>query len=170
MKRTLVYGASGHGKVVADAARRAGLEVVGFGDDDPQKFAIGFDEVLRAHSGGVAIALGVGANRIRRDLFVRLTERDVDIANTGCTIDHDNHIGDFAHVSPGAHLGGTVRVGAGTHVGIGASVRNNISIGAWTTIDAGASVVRDIPDEVVAVGVPARVIHAVPGAASGSLE
>lgn len=33
------------------------------------------------------------------------------IVNTGSTIDHDNNIGDFVHISPGAHLAGTVKVG-----------------------------------------------------------
>lgn len=31
--------------------------------------------------------------------------------NTACTVDHDNQINDFVHVSPGAHLAGTVSIG-----------------------------------------------------------
>ena len=34
------------------------------------------------------------------------------IINTGATIDHDNLIEDYVHISPGAHLAGTVKVGA----------------------------------------------------------
>lgn len=81
------------------------------------------------------------------------------IVNTAVSIDHDNVIGAHAHLSPGAVLGGTVSVGEGAHVGIGACVRNNTAIGAWTVIGAGAAVVRDIPDGVVAYGVPARVVR-----------
>jgi acetyltransferase EpsM len=33
------------------------------------------------------------------------------------------------------------------------------SIGAWTTIGAGAVVLDDIPANVIAVGVPARVVR-----------
>ena len=36
------------------------------------------------------------------------------IINTGSTIDHDNIIGDYVHISPGAHLAGTIKVGKGT--------------------------------------------------------
>ena len=80
------------------------------------------------------------------------------ILNTGATIDHDCTIGDFAHISPGAHLGGNVTIGPLAHVGIGASVIPGITIGAGSIIGAGAAVVADIPPNVVAVGVPARVV------------
>ena len=33
------------------------------------------------------------------------------ILNTSCSIDHDNELGDFVHISPGAHLAGTVSIG-----------------------------------------------------------
>jgi UDP-N-acetylbacillosamine N-acetyltransferase len=81
------------------------------------------------------------------------------IVNTAASLDHDNVIGTHAHISPGAVLGGTVTVGEGTHVGIGVCVRNNITIGAWSVIGAGAAVVSDIPDDVVAYGVPARTVR-----------
>jgi len=80
------------------------------------------------------------------------------ILNTGVSVDHDCFIGDHAHLSPGVHLGGTVRVGEGTHLGIGTVVRNNLNIGEWSVIGAGAAVVSDIPDRVMAYGVPARLI------------
>lgn len=81
------------------------------------------------------------------------------IVNTAASLDHDNLIGTHAHISPGAVLGGTVTVGEGTHVGIGVCVRNNITIGAWSVVGAGAAVVSDVPDDVVAYGVPARTVR-----------
>lgn len=77
------------------------------------------------------------------------------IINTRVCSDHDNRIGDFAHISPGAVLGGTVIVGERSHIGLGASVRNNISIGDDVIIGAGAVVINDIPPNCTAVGVPA---------------
>jgi sugar O-acyltransferase (sialic acid O-acetyltransferase NeuD family) len=78
------------------------------------------------------------------------------IVNTGATVDHDCTIGDFVHIAPGAHLAGGVRVGAFTLVGVGASVIPYCAIGSGVTVGAGAAVVTDIPDSVVAKGVPAR--------------
>jgi sugar O-acyltransferase (sialic acid O-acetyltransferase NeuD family) len=81
------------------------------------------------------------------------------IVNTAASLDHDNVIGTHAHISPGAVLGGTVTVGEGTHLGIGVCVRNNVTIGAWSVIGAGAAVVGDVPSDVVAYGVPARIVR-----------
>jgi acetyltransferase EpsM len=81
------------------------------------------------------------------------------ILNTRASVDHHNLIGDYAHISCGVTLGGDVVVGEETFIGLGASVSNGCRVGARTIIGAGAVVVRDIPDDVVAYGVPARVMR-----------
>lgn len=80
------------------------------------------------------------------------------ILNTGCTVDHHNQIGDSSHIAPGVHTGGEVHIGEGTLVGIGAMVLPRCHIGRWSVVGAGSVVTSHIPDYVVAVGVPARVI------------
>jgi len=81
------------------------------------------------------------------------------ILNTGCSVDHHNRIGNHTHIAPGARLGGEVVVSEGTLVGIGATVINRRCIGAWSIIGAGSVVNHDIPDRVVAVGNPARIVR-----------
>lgn len=78
------------------------------------------------------------------------------IINTGASIDHDNLIEDFVHISPGAHLAGTVKVGQGSWLGIGSVVSNNINIASCCKVGAGATVVKDITETGTYVGVPAR--------------
>jgi len=80
------------------------------------------------------------------------------IVNTGATVDHDCVLGDYVHLAPGAHLAGGVKVGRGSFLGIGAVVTPYRVIGDWATIGAGGVVVKDIADNVTAVGVPARPI------------
>ncbi|WP_368644599.1 acetyltransferase [Castellaniella ginsengisoli] len=80
------------------------------------------------------------------------------ILNTGCGVDHDCVLGEAVHISPGAHLAGDVHVGDRSWIGIGASVRQGQRIGAGVMVGAGAAVVTDITDDVIAVGVPARVL------------
>lgn len=82
------------------------------------------------------------------------------IINTNATVDHDCLISDFAHVAPGATLGGNVQVGIGSMVGLGASVSHGRIIGEYTIVGAGSTVVRDLPERVVAVGSPARILRA----------
>ena len=79
------------------------------------------------------------------------------IVNTGACIDHDGQVGDFVHIAPGCHLAGTVVLGDGVFCGVGTSIVPGVTVGAWTTVGAGGVVVSDLPEKVVAVGVPARV-------------
>lgn len=80
------------------------------------------------------------------------------ILNTGCSVDHDCVLGESVHISPGARLAGGVRVGDRSWVGIGASVRQLVRIGSNVVVGAGAAVVSEVPDDVVVVGVPAKVM------------
>lgn len=81
------------------------------------------------------------------------------ILNTGCTVDHDCVIEDHVHLCPGTHLAGTVRVGSRSMLGTGSCVIPGRVIGADCVVGAGAAVVRDLPDGVVAKGVPARFVR-----------
>lgn len=81
------------------------------------------------------------------------------IINTSATIDHDNLIEDYVHISPGVHFAGTVKVGKGSWLGIGSSVSNNINITAGCIVGAGAVVVRDITEAGVYIGVPVRRVN-----------
>jgi len=80
------------------------------------------------------------------------------IVNTCASVDHHCRVEDGAHVCPGVRLAGNVVVGRAAWVGIGATVVDRKRIGSRAIIGAGAVVVDDMPDGVVARGVPARVI------------
>ena len=81
------------------------------------------------------------------------------IVNTSSSIDHDCVIGDYCHISVGAHLCGTVIMGNSTWIGAGAIVSNNISICEHCVIGAGAVVIRDIKKQGTYVGLPANLIQ-----------
>lgn len=79
------------------------------------------------------------------------------IINTCSSLDHDNLLEDYVHISPGAHLAGTVSVKEGTWICTGAIVKNNITIGKNNIIGAGGVVIKDIIEEnATYIGVPAR--------------
>lgn len=80
------------------------------------------------------------------------------IINTTASVDHDCVIEDFVHISPNATLCGAVSVGEGTQVGAGAVVIPGIRIGKWSLVAAGAVVMKDVPDNVLVLGNPARVV------------
>ncbi len=81
------------------------------------------------------------------------------IVNAGSTVNHDCRIDDYASLASGVHLGGGCVVGSRSHLGPGAVLREKCSIGRDTVVGAGSAVLRNLPDEVLAYGVPARVIR-----------
>lgn len=78
------------------------------------------------------------------------------IINKNNSLGHNVIMKNFAQVSPGCNLGGII--GEGTFIGLGAVVLPEVKIGQQTTIGAGAVVTKDIPNNVTAVGIPAKVI------------
>ena len=81
------------------------------------------------------------------------------ILNTASSVDHDCIVEDFCHVSVGAHLCGTVHLGAGTWIAAGATVINNVTVCSDSMIGAGATVIHDIKIAGVYKGVPAVLAH-----------
>lgn len=81
------------------------------------------------------------------------------IINTCASVDHDCVLEDYAHVSVGAHVAGTVHVGMNTWIGAGATVRNNVNICGDCMIGAGAVVVKSVEVRGTYVGVPAKMVR-----------
>ena len=79
------------------------------------------------------------------------------IINTSASVDHECVLEKGVHVGPGACLAGCVSVGEFTMIGTGATVLPRITIGANVIIGAGAVITKDIPDNSIAIGIPARI-------------
>ena len=78
------------------------------------------------------------------------------IVNTGAIVEHDVFLSDGVHVGPGAVVTGEVFVGENSFIGAGAVILPRLKIGANTIVGAGAVVTRDIPDNSVVSGNPAK--------------
>lgn len=79
------------------------------------------------------------------------------IANIHTLVAHDCVIDDCVTLSPNVHLGGRTRIQREAFLGINASTIPGVKIGEGSVIAAGACVTMDIPNYVMAAGVPARV-------------
>lgn len=84
---------------------------------------------------------------------------DFCIIESHCVIGTEVFVGDACLITPGAHLNRRARIGEDTMIGSHAVLAPNVTVGRHCVIGAGAAVVRDIPDNKVAAGVPARVLR-----------
>jgi sugar O-acyltransferase (sialic acid O-acetyltransferase NeuD family) len=201
-----VYGARGHGKVVADILQACGQRVCGFIDDGADSIGSqvlglpvcgGFTWLKdRTQQTPVAVVLGIGKNEARKEVAERCRSAGIKlltaihpgavvstsarigdgtvimaravvnpdsiigecaVVNTGAVVEHDCVVGDYAHLSPNSSMGGAARLGALSWLGMSAAIIHGVSVGVGTVVGAGAVVIRDLPDRVVAIGVPARI-------------
>jgi sugar O-acyltransferase (sialic acid O-acetyltransferase NeuD family) len=70
---------------------------------------------------------------------------------------HDARIEDYCSILPSVNISGNVHIKDGTTLGTGSKVIQNIQIGSDVIVGAGAVVVKDVPDNVITMGVPAKI-------------
>jgi sugar O-acyltransferase (sialic acid O-acetyltransferase NeuD family) len=80
------------------------------------------------------------------------------LINSYAAIHHDVSVGKYCELSPKATLLGGSKIGDFTSVGSAAVILPNIEIGKNCIIGAGAIVTKNVGDNAVMVGVPARKI------------
>lgn len=78
--------------------------------------------------------------------------------NSGNLIGHDARIGDYTTIYSGINIGGAASIGSDCVIGTGAIIKPKITIGDAVIVGAGAVVVKDVPNGVVVVGNPARIL------------
>lgn len=169
MKCLAVLGASGHGKVAADAALLVGWESVVFFDDAwPTRSSIGpwpvvgdTDKLLLNREMYSAAVVAIGNNSIRLSKLKLLADAGLRIAgivHPGAVVSAFAEIGHGSFVAAGAVINAFARIGAGciintgatvdhdcflsegVHVSPGAHVGGNVYVGRATWIGIGASV------------------------------
>ena len=136
--RIVVFGASGHAKVVLDIVERQGrAEVVAVIDDEPAKrgqtllgyrVAGGRDELLKQGVRTVQVIVAIGANPARRSVAAWLASQGFDFASA---------------IHPSAQIGREVRIAAGSVVMAGSAINSDTQLGLHCIVNTGASVDHD---------------------------
>lgn len=81
------------------------------------------------------------------------------IVLNSANIGHDNVIGDYCHISSQACVGSFLKIGKGVHVGLNATIREHLTIGEFATVGMGAVLTKNVQDNEIWVGNPARFLR-----------
>ena len=81
------------------------------------------------------------------------------VVNTGSQVNHDSIIEDHVYIASGVVLSGGVKIGENTLLNDGVIVTLGKIVGKNSLIGAGAVVTKNMEDNVVAYGKPAKVIR-----------
>jgi len=163
-KKIVIYGAGGHGLVVAEAAEASGWTVVGFFDDGMHEGKpVERWKVLAQEKVGVAtgVIIGIGENVTRGRIFdrmVRAHRRLETIVHPTAWLSPSAKIGrgvcigahavvnaraqvaDGAIINSAAVVEHDCQIGEHAHVGPNAALGGDVVVGGFTLIGVGASV------------------------------
>ena len=178
-KTIFIYGASGHGKVVADIAKALGYENIKFIDDGENEH-ISFDEFVLLKR-KVPVALGIGDNEIRSKIYKRLVDNGFSVVTLihpkaivsqsvkvgkgvvvmpGSIINADAKIEEGVIVNSGSIIEHDCKIGRFAHISPNATLAGNVSVGEFSHIGIGASVIQNITiGKNCIIGAGAVVIH-----------
>lgn len=120
-----------------------------------------FSNSISCHSqiGSYDVEIGIGTNILPNAVISNSVKIGMGcIVYYNVIITHDCKVGNFVELSPNAILLGRTDVGDFSHIGANATILPDIKIGKNVIVGAGAVVSKDLPDNCVAVGIPAKII------------
>lgn len=155
MRSLAILGASGHGKVVAEAALASGWTAVGFYDDAwPLKKQIGKWPVAGDTAALLAtiqrfdgVIVAIGANAARMDKIARIKASDgklVTIVHPAATISPSALLGPGTVVMAGVVINADAVIGAGAILNTSCSVDHDCVLGDGVHVSPGAHLAGDV--------------------------
>jgi len=125
-KQIVIYGASGHGKVVADIAKLNGYDDILYVDDGDNEFMT-FEAFLEQNL-QIPVAFGVGINHVRAKLYQKCMKSGLEVITL---------------IHPSAVLSSSVTVGEGSVVMAGAVINADVDIGKCCIINSSCVIEHD---------------------------
>ncbi len=185
MKQIYIYGASGHGKVIADIAMAMNYEVAAFVDDDEGKNEFGGLPCIRADKmQKLPVAVAIGSNKARKTVYEKLKKEGFEmpaLIYPSAVVSPSAKINEATVVMPNAVINADAAIGTGciintaavvehdctisdfVHISPSAALAGGVSIGKMSHIGIGASIIQliKIGKECI-IGAGAAVVSDIP--------
>lgn len=145
MKKLVIIGASGHGRVVADIAKLLGYNKIIFLDDNESIKECGIYPVIGksmiAENLDGDIFVAIGNTKIRRKIIQDLsTKRLVTLIHPKAIIAEDTQIGKGTVIMAGVVVNSGVVIGDGVILNTSCSVDHDCRIGNYSHISVGSHI------------------------------
>lgn len=183
MQKVYLYGASGHGKVIAEIAEELGLSVGGFIDNDKTKTSLlDYEVIHEIPSSDIALVISIGNNQIRKKIsenlntfkFLKLIHPYSSISKranigegtvimAGVSVNSDTEIGKHCIINTNASIDHDCKIADFVHISPNAALAGDVHVGEGTHIGIGACVIQGIRiGENCTIGAGAVIIRDVP--------
>lgn len=162
MTSIYIYGASGHGLVVADIAKACGYDEIIFIDDGDNEY-LSFEGIKLNKD--IPIALGIGNNKIREELFNKAIENTFDVVSLihpSAIVSPSTAIGKGVVIMPNVVVNAKSKIGDGVilntgciieheniidnfvHISPSVALAGNVIVGQCTHIGIGSNVIQGL--------------------------
>lgn len=159
-----LFGASGHGKVIAEIAESNNLVVNGFLDTDLNKtFVLSYPVIHEVPSNKIEVIIAIGNNKVRKHIANEYGNFEYDkliharshvskrtsigygtVIMAGVTVNVDVQIGEHCIINTNASVDHDCVIADFVHISPNASLAGNVKVGEGTHIGIGATVIQGI--------------------------
>ncbi|MDH5828703.1 acetyltransferase [Sphingobacterium faecium] len=159
-----LFGASGHGKVIAEIAESNALVIDGFIDTDLNKTdVLDYPVFHEVPSGKIEVVIAIGNNKVRKSIvndyvnfkYVKLEHAHSHISKrtsigsgtvimAGVTVNVDVNIGKHCIINTNASVDHDCVIADFVHISPNAALAGNVVVGEGTHIGIGAVVIQGV--------------------------
>lgn len=182
-----LYGASGHGKVIAEIAEQNDYQINGFIDGDQSKVSLLNYPVLHAiPSNKIKLVISIGNNSVRKRIVKGLSSYTFEslvhpratlsprcslgegtVVMAGATVNVDTVIGKHCIINTNASIDHDCKVADYVHISPNAALAGGVEVGEGTHIGIGAAVIQGVSiGKWCTIGAGAVIIKDVPDGAT----
>jgi len=159
-----LYGASGHGKVIAEIAISSNIEIKGFIDkDNTKKKCLGFSVFNEIPNNQCELIVSIGNNKTRKEVVGKLSEEQFTklihskatispsaelkagtVVMAGATINAETEIGKHCIINTNSSIDHNCIIEDFVHISPNVALAGNVKVGEGTHIGIGACVIQGI--------------------------